>query len=197
MTFNPEQFVETLRLFVEQNSQDIFYFIENNRRPMELGSENQLFGRLMRELVLQFPLCHCENGPIAGHTEPDKAHYELAIAILEVFWCSCLHQMIHLILQEGIVNRKNKEDCKQARIYEVNLSLLLKSSSKYCSLSLLLSRNTSSGYCDSQNTIILVFFFKLYSMAKIFRMMFSKICYTNEGVATSMYSSRRSTVKDL
>jgi hypothetical protein len=93
MTFNPEQFVETLRLFVEQNCQDIFHFIENNRRPMELGSENQLFCRLMRELVLQFPLCHCENGPIAGHTEPDKAHYELAIAILEVFWCSCLHQM--------------------------------------------------------------------------------------------------------
>lgn len=93
MTFNPEQFVETLRLFVEQNCQDIFHFIENNRRPMELGSENQLFGRLMGELVLQFPLCHCENGPIAGHTEPDKAHYELAIAILEVFWCSCLHQM--------------------------------------------------------------------------------------------------------
>ena len=93
MALNPEQFVEKLRLFVEQNSQDIFHFIENNRRPMELGNENQLFGRLMRELVLQFPHCHCENGPIAGHTEPDKAHYELAIAILEVFWCSCLPQM--------------------------------------------------------------------------------------------------------
>ena len=52
MSFSPEQFVETLRLFVEHNSQDIFHFIENNRRPMELGSENQLFGRLMRELVL-------------------------------------------------------------------------------------------------------------------------------------------------
>jgi hypothetical protein len=82
MAFNPGQFVETLRLFIEQNSKDIFAFVENNRRPMELGSENQLFGRLMRELVSRFPHCHCENGPIAGHAEPDKTHYELAIAIL-------------------------------------------------------------------------------------------------------------------
>jgi hypothetical protein len=93
MAFNPGQFVETLRLFIEHNSKDIFAFVENNRRPMELGSENQLFGRLMRELVSTFPHCHCENGPIAGHAEPDKAHYELAIAILEVFWCGCLTQM--------------------------------------------------------------------------------------------------------
>ena len=56
-------------------------------------SENQLFGRLMRELVSTLPHCHCENGPILGHAEPDKAHYELAITILEVFWCGCLPQM--------------------------------------------------------------------------------------------------------
>jgi hypothetical protein len=60
MALNPEQFVETFRLFVEQNNQDIFHFIENNRRSMEHGNENQLFGRLMREPVLQFPLCHCD-----------------------------------------------------------------------------------------------------------------------------------------
>ena len=51
MEFNPEQFVETLRLFVDQNSQDIFHFIENNHRPMEVGSENLLFGLLMRSTL--------------------------------------------------------------------------------------------------------------------------------------------------
>jgi hypothetical protein len=31
--------------------------------------------------------------PVEGHAEPDKAHYELALAILQVFWCGCLPQM--------------------------------------------------------------------------------------------------------
>jgi hypothetical protein len=93
MIYEPKQLVEVLQKFIEENSQDIFAFVENNRRPMELGSENQVFGRLMRELVQNFPHCHCQNGPHLGHAEPDKTHYELAIAIFEVFWCSCLAQM--------------------------------------------------------------------------------------------------------
>lgn len=44
---------------IEHNNQDIFHFIENDGRPIELSNENQLFGRLKRELVLQFPL-YCE-----------------------------------------------------------------------------------------------------------------------------------------
>jgi hypothetical protein len=53
----------------------------------------------MNELTLEIPSFEsdiCMVGPlslIVGHTEPDKAHYELAIEILEVFWCSCLPQM--------------------------------------------------------------------------------------------------------
>ena len=93
MAFQPEQLVESLQRFVEENSQDIFAFVENNRRPIELGNENQIFGRLMRQLVQGFPHCHCEGGPYLDHAEPDKAHYEIAIAILEVFWSGCLPQM--------------------------------------------------------------------------------------------------------
>jgi hypothetical protein len=93
MTYEPKLLVEALQKFIEENSQDVFAFVENNRRPVEIGSENQVFGRLMRELVQNFPHCHCQDGPHPGHTEPDKTHYELAIAIIEAFWCSCLAQM--------------------------------------------------------------------------------------------------------
>jgi hypothetical protein len=43
-------------------------------------------------LVTSFPVCHC-NTPQPTHAELDKVHYELAVAILQVFWCGCLPQM--------------------------------------------------------------------------------------------------------
>ena len=52
-----------------------------------------IFSRNFLEyLVTGFPVCHC-NPPQPTHAESDKVHYELAIAILEVFWCGCLPQM--------------------------------------------------------------------------------------------------------
>jgi hypothetical protein len=87
-----KDFVELLRQFVEQNSQDIFAFVENSRRPVEIGYENQIFRRLINELVIRFPVCHC-NPAVQGHAEFDKVHYETAVAILQVFWCGCLPQM--------------------------------------------------------------------------------------------------------
>jgi hypothetical protein len=84
--------IEFIRQFIQQNCEEIFSFVENSRRQVDLGYENQIFGRLLNELVIRFPTCHCDP-PVQGHTEFDKAHYELAIAILQVFWCGCLPQM--------------------------------------------------------------------------------------------------------
>jgi hypothetical protein len=71
---------------------DIFAFIENSRRPINLDYDGNIFEKLCRHLVASFPVCHC-NPPQPTHAEFDKAHYELAVAILEVFWCGCLPQM--------------------------------------------------------------------------------------------------------
>ena len=39
-----------------------------------------------------FPICHCDPQQ-STHAEFDKMHYELAVAVLELFWCGCLSQM--------------------------------------------------------------------------------------------------------
>ena len=74
------------------NRTDIFAFIENSRRPISLQYDNNIFEKMLRFLVTGFPICHC-NPPQPTHAEFDKVHYEVAIAILEVFWCGCLPQM--------------------------------------------------------------------------------------------------------
>jgi hypothetical protein len=56
---------------------------------MDLGRKTN---SLIDLCVSLFQDCHCENGPIPGHPEPDKTD-KLAIAILEVFWYGCLPQM--------------------------------------------------------------------------------------------------------
>lgn len=67
-------------------------FIENSSRPINLDYDGNIFEKLLRHLVTSFPVCHC-NTPQPGHAEFDKVHYELAVAILQVFWCGCLPQM--------------------------------------------------------------------------------------------------------
>jgi hypothetical protein len=67
-------------------------FIENSRRPINLDYDVNIFEKLLRQLVTGFPVCHC-NPPQPMHAEFDKVHYELALAVLEVFWCGCVPQM--------------------------------------------------------------------------------------------------------
>jgi hypothetical protein len=84
--------LEALHEFIEVNRTDIFAFIENSRRPISLQYDNNIFEKMLRFLVTGFPICHCDP-PQPMHAEFDKVHYEIAIAILEVFWCGCLPQM--------------------------------------------------------------------------------------------------------
>jgi hypothetical protein len=84
--------LQNLDSFLEENKKDIFAFIENSRRPINLDYDGNIFEKLLRHLVASFPVCHC-NPPQPTHAEFDKVHYELPVAILEVFWCGCLPQM--------------------------------------------------------------------------------------------------------
>jgi hypothetical protein len=83
---------QNLDSFLEENKKDMFAFIENSRRPINLDYDGNIFEKLLRHLVTSFPVCHC-NMPQPTHAELDKVHYELAVAILQVFWCGCLPQM--------------------------------------------------------------------------------------------------------
>lgn len=84
--------LNNLHYFVEENKKDILAFIENSRRAINLDHDNDIFEKLLRYLVAAFPICHCDP-PQCTHAEFDKVHYELALAILELFWCGCLSQM--------------------------------------------------------------------------------------------------------
>jgi hypothetical protein len=84
--------LQNLDIFLEENKKDMFAFIENSRRPINLDYDGNIFEKLLRHLVTSFPVCHCIQ-PQPTHAEFDKVHYELAVAILEVFWCGCLPQM--------------------------------------------------------------------------------------------------------
>ncbi len=64
--------------FLKVNEKELIDFIEGNQRPIAIG--NNLFAKLLEELVNYIPLS----------TGLDKAHIELAIAILESFWCGWL-----------------------------------------------------------------------------------------------------------
>jgi hypothetical protein len=81
-----------LNSFLQEHTKDIFSFVENIRRPINLDYDNNIFDKLLGYLVAGFQVCHC-NPTQPTHAEFDKVHYELAIAILEVFWCGCLSQM--------------------------------------------------------------------------------------------------------
>jgi hypothetical protein len=84
--------LQNLNNFLDENKKDIFAFIENSRRPISLDYDGNIFEKLLRHLVTNFPICHCD--PLQPtHAELDKVHYELAIAIFQVFWCGCLPQM--------------------------------------------------------------------------------------------------------
>jgi len=84
--------LQSLDSFLHENKKDIFAFIENSRRPINLDYDGNIFEKLLRHLVASFPVCHCTS-PQPTHAEFDKVHYELAVAILEVFLCGCLSQM--------------------------------------------------------------------------------------------------------
>lgn len=84
--------LSNLRNFIEENKKDILTFIGNSRRPMNLDYDNDIFEKLLRYLVASFPICHCDPHQ-STHAEFDKMHYELAVAVLELFWCGCLSQM--------------------------------------------------------------------------------------------------------
>lgn len=84
--------LQNLNSFLDENKKDIFAFVENSRRPINLDYDGNIFEKLLRHLVTSFPVCHC-NTPQPTHAEFDKVHYELAVAILQVFWCGCLPQM--------------------------------------------------------------------------------------------------------
>ncbi|MFZ0511836.1 MAG: hypothetical protein WAM14_09540 [Candidatus Nitrosopolaris sp.] len=77
---------------MEENKKDMFAFIENSRRPINLDYDGNIFEKLLRHLVTGFQICHCDP-PQSTHAEFDKVHYELAVAILELFWCGCISQM--------------------------------------------------------------------------------------------------------
>ena len=84
--------LQNLDRFLDENKKDIFAFIENSRRPINLDYDGNIFEKLLRHLVTSFHVCHC-NPAQSTHAEFDKVHYELAVAVLEVFWCGCLPQM--------------------------------------------------------------------------------------------------------
>lgn len=84
--------LQNLDRFLDENKKDIFAFIENSRRPINLNYDGNIFEKLLRHLVTSFPVCHCVQ-PQPTHAEFDKLHYELALAVLEVFWCGCVPQM--------------------------------------------------------------------------------------------------------
>lgn len=83
--------LQNLDRFLEENKKDMFTFIENSRRPFNLGYNGNFF-KLFQHLVTGFPICHC-NPVQPTYAEFDKVPYELAIAFLEIFWCGCLPQM--------------------------------------------------------------------------------------------------------
>jgi hypothetical protein len=84
--------LQNLDRFLDENKKDMFAFIENSRRPINLDYDGNMFEKLLRHLVTSFPVCHCIQSQ-STHAELDKVHYELAVAILQVFWCGCLPQM--------------------------------------------------------------------------------------------------------
>ena len=84
--------LNNLRNFIEENKKDILTFTGNSRRPMNLDYGNDIFEKLLRYLVAGFPICHCDSHQ-STHAEFDKMHYEIAVAVIELFWCGCISQM--------------------------------------------------------------------------------------------------------
>ena len=74
-----------LRHFLDANKKDIVDFIESNQRP--LAFPNNAFDKVLNELVRLLPMTKDGKTIVL-----DKAHLELAIAILEAMWCGWLSQ---------------------------------------------------------------------------------------------------------
>jgi len=74
-----------LRTFLEANRNEIVDFVQGNQRPIALS--NNVYGKLLNELVSGFPMEKDGTSLVL-----DKAHIELAIAILESLWCGWLAQ---------------------------------------------------------------------------------------------------------
>jgi len=75
--------MKKLRIFLEANKNEIVNFVQENQRPIDIG--NNAYGRLLKELASDFPMG--KDGNVL-----DKAHNELAIAVLESLWCGWLSQ---------------------------------------------------------------------------------------------------------
>ena len=94
MTNTPDNIFD----FIKENRKDIFAFVENNKHISSFDeyiayNNDNIFDKLVINLIENFPICHCN--PIdSSHRECDKVHFEFAKAILEIFWCACLPQMI-------------------------------------------------------------------------------------------------------
>jgi hypothetical protein len=71
-----------LQEFLHSKRKEIFEFIESQQRRIPVG--NDVFVKLLNHLKVVMYMSH---GNI------DKTHYELTVAILEVFWLGCLSQM--------------------------------------------------------------------------------------------------------
>ncbi len=77
--------IERLAAFVEADRKEMVDFIQGNQRPIAIG--NNVYGRLLNVLVSEFPMEKDGTSPVV-----DKAHIELAIAILQAVWCGWLSQ---------------------------------------------------------------------------------------------------------
>jgi hypothetical protein len=84
-----------LRDFLEAHRNELVDYVEGNQRPISMG--DNIYTRLLNELVKLFPM---EKAGVSG--VQDKAHIELAIAIMESLWCGWLSQ--------AKVNRKAYQD---------------------------------------------------------------------------------------
>ena len=73
-----------LKGFLEHNKNDIVNFVEGNQRPIPIA--DNIFGKLLNKLMESIPIE--KNGKVGL----DKAHVELAIAVLESMWCGWLSQ---------------------------------------------------------------------------------------------------------
>jgi len=94
--------MKKLRIFLEANKNEIVNFVQENQRPIDIG--NNAYGRLLKELASDFPMG--KDGNVL-----DKAHNELAIAVLESLWCGWLSQAK---ANDGRYAKDDPENFKQA-----------------------------------------------------------------------------------
>lgn len=87
-----------MKTFLEKNKKELVDFIESIQRPIQF--EDNIYNRLLQEITKQIRLDRL-----------DKAHIELAIAILEAMWCGWLSQAK---AKKGAYPKTYPEDFKNA-----------------------------------------------------------------------------------